>query len=92
VFILNLNVGVNLAKEMNRLVRRKKMPYHTHNHSNEGDSVYTTISKYEANNDNKGMFKGKTEYYVLAAGVIGAAAAIGLAAASMGNKKKHFLW
>ena len=56
------------------------MPYHTHNHSNEGDSVYTTISKYEANNDNKGMFKGKTEYYVLAAGVIGAAAAIGLAA------------
>lgn len=89
---MNLNVGVNLAKEMNKLVRRKKMPYHNHNHSNEDDGVYTTICKYQTTNENKGMFKGKTEYYVLAAGVIGAAAAIGLAAASMGSKKKRFLW
>lgn len=90
---MNLNVGVNLAKEMNKLVRRKRMPYHTYNHSDEGEGTYKTISKYQSNSENKGMLKGKSEYYVLAAGVIGAVAALGIAAASMGNnKKKHFLW
>ncbi|HCW04083.1 MAG TPA: hypothetical protein DGK91_05830 [Clostridium sp.] len=91
---MNLNVGVNLAKQMNKLVKRKKMPCHTYNCSNEENGVYTTISKAQCKSENKGILKGKSEYYVLAAGVIGAVAALGIAAsaASMGNKKKHFLW
>jgi len=90
---LNLNVGINLDKEMGKLVRRKRMPYHNHNHEHEGEGVYSTMNKYQSKEENKGMFKGKTEYYVLAAGVIGAVAGLGLATTmGIGNKKKNFLW
>ena len=40
--------------------------------------VFITISKAQCKSENKGILKGKSEYYVLAAGVIGAVAALGI--------------
>jgi hypothetical protein len=89
---LNLNVGVNLAKQMNRLVKQKKVPYYTYRYTDEGYGVYTTAGKSDCCTENKGILPGKSEYYAYAAaGLLGALAVVGYAV-SKSNKKKHLFW
>lgn len=89
---MNLNVGVNLAKQMNRLAKHRKVPYYSYKYEDEGNGVYTTIAKSHCCTEDKGILPGKSEYYVYAAaGLLGALAVVGYAV-SKGNKKKHLFW
>ena len=90
--ILNLNVGVNLAKQMNRIVKHKKTPYYTYRYTDAGNGVYTTIAKSDSSTEGNGMLPGKSEYYMYAAaGLLGAIAVVGYAV-SKSSKKKHLFW
>ena len=89
---MNLNVGVNLAKQMNRIVKHKKVPYYTYRYTDEGNGVHATIAKSGYSTENNGMLPVKSEHYMYAAaGLLGAIAVVGYAI-SKNNKKKHLFW
>lgn len=90
---MNLRVGVNLSKQMNKLVKHKRVPYYTYNYTDEGNGVTTMISKSECHYEDKKMLPGKSEYYMYAAaGILGIGAALGFAISKNGHKKKHMFW
>ncbi|WP_139902227.1 hypothetical protein [Clostridium thermarum] len=89
---MNLNVGVNLAKQMNKLAKHKKVPYYTYRYNDDENCVYTAVNKSDCCKEHKHILPGKSEYYVYAAaGLLGAIAAVGYAV-SKANRKKHLFW
>lgn len=90
---MNLRVGVNLAKQMDKLVKHKRTPYYTYKYVDDGNGNPKIISQYCCSNDQKKININKTDYYVYAAaGILGTLAVLGYAATKGGSKKKHLLW
>lgn len=90
---MNMRVGINLAKQMDKLVKHKTVPYYTYKYVDDGNGKPKIISQYCRGGEEKKMNIDKGNYYVYAAaGILGAIAVLGYAASMGASKKKHLLW